>query len=473
MKAAFVVSALALTLASTGARAQFTDSGVTWSMSGPAPGQMTAALQGSALLASAAVAAHFVWRGATLTVPVVRGISAGAAVMAPIGRAILREAISKQALTGAALAAALMMTGDTTYDAGTNSFVFAPPTQTGTYSGSSVTCQTAKNAGMQPGQDRYFVHTNGVTKVHVMLVPETGKPGTTPPAGYSLMEYCTTTYPNVGGYYSAIFQKNVTTIPATAPPVPATDAQIEAAIAAKPEMYVPLWEIADCSGKVTSFSDFRHLTAGDPCARIVGEGSVVPAYFPQGVDWTWAGPELERITRENAAGQTVTETKAVSKSVTVGANTGADARTKPITATVTTTTTVTTDDGTTVTTETTTTTHPAEGVSSEAPPAEAAIPFSGPTADLYTKKSKTFEQVLNRFRTTVQAAPWYSGTASFFEVSIGGGACPNWVIPETEFTPAVSLADVFCSSTALAVYGIAGLAVLTMAAWAAFRIAFL
>lgn len=107
-----------------------------------------------------------------------------------------------------------------------NQLMYRPPTSTGTYSGSSVTCQQAKTAGMQPGQDRYFVHTNGVTKVHVILFPDPGRPGVTLPSGYSLLEYCTTTYPNVGGYFPGVLQKNVSDIPLQ-PARPATQAEVE------------------------------------------------------------------------------------------------------------------------------------------------------------------------------------------------------------------------------------------------------
>ncbi|EHP38865.1 hypothetical protein OR16_34708 [Cupriavidus basilensis OR16] len=130
------------------------------------------------------------------------------------------------------------------------------------------------------------------------------------------------------------------------------------------------------------------------------------------------------------------------------------------------------NDGTNTTTTTTTTTSPAQ-TKSDTPAPTTTATFNGGDASLYTKKSKTFADVLGAFQTRVAAAPWYTASTGWFTVSVASGACPNWVVPKTDYTPSVPLGDIFCGSVALGIYSIAGLAVIVMAAWAAFRIAFL
>jgi hypothetical protein len=118
----------------------------------------------------------------------------------------------------------------------------------------------------------------------------------------------------------------------------------------------------------------------------------------------------------------------------------------------------------TSTTTTSTTTSPDQ--TSDEPTAT----FNGPDFKLYKPKGKTFVDVLNGFRTRVVAMPWYTTLTGFFNITVGGGACPHWVVPASKFTPALDASPYFCSSTMMTIYGFAGTVVLILAGVMAFKI---
>ena len=91
--------------------------------------------------------------------------------------------------------------------------------------------------------------------------------------------------------------------------------------------------------------------------------------------------------------------------------------------------------------------------------------------DLYEPTEKTYETVLTQFSNRIQAASVVSGVTGFFDVNVSG-SCPDWSIPATDMTPAISV-NIQCSSAAYEMYGIAGLVVLAMAGFTAFRWAIL
>ena len=95
-----------------------------------------------------------------------------------------------------------------------------------------------------------------------------------------------------------------------------------------------------------------------------------------------------------------------------------------------------------------------------------------PDVKLYEKKTKTFGDVLNAFGNTIRASAIGVGVQGFFTVN-ASGSCPQWVVPQTDWTPSIALGPIFCSSSASLAYQIAGYAVLAAAAFAAFAIAFL
>lgn len=104
---------------------------------------------------------------------------------------------------------------------------------------------------------------------------------------------------------------------------------------------------------------------------------------------------------------------------------------------------------------------------------EPVASFSGPEGTLYEKKTKTFEDVLTKFKNTVSAAPWMVAAKGFFTVNIAGGTCPQWSVAASEWLPAMDAGPYVCSQTMITLYQLGGVIVLAVAAWAAFRIALL
>lgn len=122
---------------------------------------------------------------------------------------------------------------------------------------------------------------------------------------------------------------------------------------------------------------------------------------------------------------------------------------------------------------TTTTTTGGANRQQEEKPEEQVAPFQAPEGALYEKKTKTFEDVLAKFKNTVSAAPWMVAAKGFFTVNIAGGSCPQWSVGASEWLPAMDAGPYVCSQTMVTLYQLGGVIVLAVAAWAAFRIALL
>jgi len=88
------------------------------------------------------------------------------------------------------------------------------------------------------------------------------------------------------------------------------------------------------------------------------------------------------------------------------------------------------------------------------------------------KEDRSFQQVWSAFIQRVQQANIVTAGSRFFTVSIGGGSCPNWVIPSTFISSAIPI-TLQCSSEVTTALRVAGYMVLIIAAWVAFRIALL
>ncbi|WP_199030584.1 hypothetical protein [Ralstonia sp. ASV6] len=276
---------------------------------------------------------------------------------------------------------------------------------------------------------------------------------------------------------------------------PASDAQVKSALAATPATWPSIYNDMNCGPTLA----LTNGSTSDPCYALYSDSRTGfgVSFSTGGSSWTNNGcavnstscpsatvttaPTTDSSTKVNADGSKTTTTNTTTKTTTV---TGTNDRTNPVegqtTTTTTTSTTVTNPDGSTTTTTTTTT--------DQAPPATAGNPanqnqqdkpqpttatFNGTSASLYTKKDKTFGQVLQAFVSRVQAMPWYTASVGFFTVSISGGSCPHWSVPATRWSGPLDMTPYVCGSSMATFYSLAGTVVLIVAAWAAFRIAFL
>nr|WP_318028776.1 hypothetical protein [Ralstonia pseudosolanacearum] len=277
--------------------------------------------------------------------------------------------------------------------------------------------------------------------------------------------------------------------------VPATDAQVKSAISANPSSWPQIYNGMGC-GPTLALTDG---SSSDPCFALYRDSrsGFGVSFSTGGSSWTNNGcavnstscpsatvttaPTTDSSTKTNADGTKTTTTNTTMKTTTV---TGTNDRTNPVegqtTTTTQTSTTVTNPDGSTTTTTTTTT--------DQAPPATAGngnqqqkdqtqpttATFNGPSQALYTQKSKTFGEVLQAFVSRVQGMPWYSAVSAFFSVSIASASCPSdWTVPATQWNPSLDATPYVCSSSMLTMYRLGGIIVLIVAAWAAFKIAFL
>lgn len=282
-------------------------------------------------------------------------------------------------------------------------------------------------------------------------------------------------------------------VPPAGAPQPATDAQIQAAIAATPATWPSIYNDMNCGPTLA----LTNGSTSDPCFAMYSDSRTGfgVSFSTGGSSWTNNGcavnsatcpsatvttaPTTDSSTKTNADGSKTTTTNTTTKTTTLS---GTSDRTNPVEGQTTTTTstavTVTNPDGSTTTTTTTT--------ADQAPPATAAngnqqqkdqtppttATLASPDIKLYDKKTKTFGDVLNAFGNTVRASAIGAGVQGFFTVN-ASGSCPQWVVPATDWTPSIALGPIFCGSSASLAYQIAGYAVLAAAAFAAFAIAFL
>lgn len=281
-----------------------------------------------------------------------------------------------------------------------------------------------------------------------------------------------------------------------APRVAATDAQIQNAIKVHPASWPDVYNGASCSN-ANLLTTYTGAELSNPCFAMVSASSTGfgVSFSTGGSSWSNNGcavnstscpsatvttaPTTETQTKVNADGSKTTTTNTTTKTTTV---TGTNDRTNPVesqtTTTTTTATTVTNADGSTTTTTTTTTdqaptqtgTNASQQQKDQEQPTTATL--VSPDVKLYEKKTKTFGDVLNAFGNTIRASAIGVGVQGFFTVN-ASGSCPQWVVPQTDWTPSIALGPIFCSSSASLAYQIAGYAVLAAAAFAAFAIAFL
>lgn len=462
------------------ARAQaLPNSGVQWSV-GPGSSAATATLNGSSLAVAQSLAVTAALYGVTKVWPVGRVVTTGAAVMGSAGRVILQTAMSRGVLTGSALTAAMLLTGDTTSDPGSNAFRTVDKTQKqqGTQTGfwtkygtSSPTFANADAACAYWGPifqasypQPWIADTYAPGDTILSCRPASWNPGSGQFAIQGPVTVCPAGTTVIGGGWC--------TVPGAY--VPATNANIEAGIAAKPASFVSLWQAGGCDSKSNTYVDISGATAwNDPCATIVvgAPGLTAPTVAPATVP-TSNNPYAWPNQVWTEASGNLTKTHTVAATSTVAANSGVDSKVNPVTVQTTKTETVATNDGTNTTTTTTTTTGNAQS-KSDTPQQTTTATFSGGTATLYTKKSKTFSDVLVGFQNTVRGSAWYTASTGFFSVTISSGSCPHWAMPANHWMPALDAGQFVCSSTMLALYAAGGVVVMIVAAWAAFRIAFL
>jgi hypothetical protein len=273
----------------------------------------------------------------------------------------------------------------------------------------------------------------------------------------------------------------------------ATDSQIQNAIKATPASWPQIYNGMGCGPTLA----LTNGSTSDPCFAMYSDSrsGFGVTFSTGGSSWSNNGcavnstscpsatvttaPTTDTQSRVNSDGTRTTTNRTTTRTTTV---TGTNDRTNPVegqtTTTTTTSTTVTNADGsTTTTTETVTDQAPPQtGTNANQQDKDKTQPttatLTSPDIKLYDKKTKTFADVLNAFGNTVRGSSIGAGVSAFFTIS-ASGSCPQWVVPATDYTPAIALGPIFCSQAALWAYGIAGIAVLIACAWVAFGIAFL
>ncbi|MDB0564654.1 hypothetical protein AB6Q13_19025 [Ralstonia solanacearum] len=419
---------------------------------------------------------------AAVAVPAVRVLQVGAEVMGVAGRMAVRSGVGQAAVLGMIAT----LGGDVSINA--NGGVVAPAVSAnaGDAGFNGFGWQYGYNTSPSGGDVGYGVAASpgaacsAMASADAFLVGQKARLSSTRPTGDGTTYECKFTNDGGSNFYAGVGQigscvsgyvkSGSACKPDPSVTAPATDAQIEAAFASHPSSWPQMFAAAGC-GKATSFADLSTADPNDPCVVVIGGSS--PA--PNGVSWPNGNgvsfpPRTTTTTGTDDAGRPTTTQNTTTTSATLA---GTSSRTNPISATPTTTTTTTTNttnaDGSVTSTTTTTTTTTPDQTSSDDQPAE----FAGPDIKLYTPKSKTFVDAMNGFRGRVVVMPWFAAMSGFFNVTISGGGCPHWVVPATQFTPVLDGTPYFCGSTAMTMYTGAGVVVLLVAAWAAFRIAFL
>jgi len=382
---------------------------------------------------------------------------------------MLQAAMSRGALSGAMLALAAAAVSPANYDAASNSFLAANPSDTPNLGAvGAFTCDSALAAGMSNGSSVAYT-INGNKYVATLTYPKSATDGG-PASGYTNTGACMN-YANGGAAHSynwiALYYYPVSSFPPNGVPVAASNAQIESALQA-PGALAKVWDAGGCPAKVTTFRDT--LSADDPCAKIIGSpaGQWTPVTVPNGGAVSF--PSTTQTITDGTGKVTGTITKTPTAQVTPNTNQSTMAASPVIVTGGSVVKTVTNNADGSQTTSTTTTTAPSTTTDQ---PQDGTATFNAGTQDLYTKKTRTWAQVLADFQTKLQQAPWYVSASSFFNVSISGGACPHWTVSATKWTPAMDAGVYVCSSSMMALYQTGGIVVMIVAAWAAFRIAFL
>ncbi|WP_147299643.1 hypothetical protein [Cupriavidus taiwanensis] len=456
---------LVLSVPTVRAQTLSSDGSLNWGITTTGPS--TSSVNGTALvITAAALTLGFVATGgATAAISLTgRALSVAGSTVGPIAAAMLRQAVAKGPLTGAMLALAVAMGSDSTYDAASNSFLSAPAADAGQgyrwYE--SATLGTYFNGPEAVCQSKHV-------KYHAV------NPQGSPPTYY----YCYwdpsggTNYNTATGFAARRDSQCQTgftmqgSLCVSGSRVPSSDAQLGAALQA-PTALAKVWDAGGCGPKITTYRDTA--TADDPCAKIINApgGTWTPVSVPNGGSVSLPG---KTETTTDAAGN-VTGTRTTVSTAQVAPNTNqATMAASPVIVTpgqVVTNTTKNADGSTTTTT--TATTNPAQ---TKEQPQDGSATFNAGDATLYDKKSRTWSQVLTDFQTAIRNAPWYQSSTGFFNVTISGGQCPHWTMAANKWMPALDAGQFVCSSTMVALYQLGGVVVMIVAAWAAFRIAFL
>ncbi|MGX0618919.1 hypothetical protein ACUXAV_001616 [Cupriavidus metallidurans] len=387
----------------------------------------------------------------------------------PIAAGMLRQAAAKGPLTGAMLALAVALGSDAAYDPNGGGFLSPGAankpngstvdwdstgwmtvggTSCTSYSCSAeVACRAAPSIAGGSYPILAYIRLNGVQQAYCYARRATDSPGSEGAWG--------------------LIQRQSNYVDPTKPSVPSTDAQLSSAAQA-PAALAKVWDAGGCPQKVTTFRDT--LSADDPCAKIIGSpaGQWAPVSVPNGGSISLPSTTQTVTDSTGKVAQTITTTPTAQ----VKPNTDqATMAASPVIVTPgSVVKTVTNNADGSQTTTTTTTTSPSTSTDQ---PQDGTAAFNAGTQDLYTKKSRTWAQVLGDFQTAVKAAPWYQAATGFFNVSISGGACPHWTVPASKWTPALDAGVYVCSSSMMTLYQAGGIIVMIVAAWAAFRIAFL
>lgn len=98
---------------------------------------------------------------------------------------------------------------------------------------------------------------------------------------------------------------------------------------------------------------------------------------------------------------------------------------------------------------------------------------AGSGSDLYGKKSRTMAQAITDFKTGIQGSSIGAAATGFFNVSVPGGACPNWVVEVAMLNVTLSLSQYFCTATAINMMNLVGAVLLFVASFVGFRWAML
>ncbi|GAA7769415.1 hypothetical protein HpMS107_51440 [Helicobacter pylori] len=446
----------------TEARAQTlsSDGSLSWGIT-KSSGPSTSTVNGTSLvIAGAALTIGLVATGGVPAAIVATGraLTVAGAVVGPIAAGMLRAAVARGPLTGAMLALALALGSDAAYDSASNSFKSAQTTQYGPY------------VWFAPGHDTSGPFYADPPTMCNALAQAAGLPGVqsfSPSGGTSNGYYIQYTCSAKDASGSWVSLGSMYSKATTVQTVPSTDAQLGSAAAA-PSALAKVWDAGGCGAKISLYRDT--VDPSDPCAQIVNSPGAVwtPVGLPNGGYITFP-PKSQTVT--DSTGK-VLQTTTTTPTAQVNANT--DQPTMGVSPVIVTpgsvVKTVTNNADGTQTTTTTTSTNP--GTKTEQPQ-DGTATFGAGNSTLYTPKGKTMASVLNAFSTAIQQAPWFTATTGWFNVTAGSASCPVWVVPKTDYTPAVDMSVVFCSQQAVTIYGIAGLAVIVVAAWAAFRIAFL
>lgn len=95
------------------------------------------------------------------------------------------------------------------------------------------------------------------------------------------------------------------------------------------------------------------------------------------------------------------------------------------------------------------------------------------TGGLYEKKTKTVSDVLNAAKSGIMQSGIGSAATGFFNVSVPGGACPNWVAAVSFLNIQLDVSQYFCTATAINMMNLVGAVLMFVAGFVGFRWAIL